>query len=78
MIIRFKQFNEAAEITPNNTTGSAGDTSSTMGHDGYMRSGNDGNFGIQLTPKGSEKITSYKYGKTKRKVFRKNIKKYDK
>jgi hypothetical protein len=79
MITRFKQFNETVEVTPNNTAGTAGDTSSTMGYDGFMRSGNDGSFGLQFTPKGreGEVATSYKYGKTKRKIFKKNKKKYD-
>ena len=43
MITNFEIFVESSfsnvEVTPNNTTGFAGDTSSTMDSGGYMRSG---------------------------------------
>lgn len=79
MITNFKIYTETVEITPNNTTGFAGDTSSNIGYDGFMRTGNDGNFGIQFSPKGeiNPLLKSYKYAKIPRKKFRKNKKKYD-
>jgi len=75
MIVKFKKFLEHVEVTPNNTSGSAGDTSSTRDQGGYMVSGNDGNFGIQFTPRGTnDKSKSYKNKKMKDKKFKKNKK----
>ena len=78
MITKFKIFKESVEVTPNNTSGSAGDTSSTRDKNGYLTSGNDGNFGVGFTPKGEvdDLGKSYKYRIRKKKLFRKN-KKYD-
>ncbi len=81
MIVKFKIFKEGVEVTPNNTSGQAGDTSSTRNQDGFMVSGNDGGAGIQFTPKGvDDKSKSYKSKKAKKKFFRKNKRRnvYDK
>jgi len=73
MITNFKLFIESVEVTPNNTSGSAGDTSSTRDQGGFLVTGNDGNPGIQFTPRGQDtKSKSYKYKKRKKKEFRKN------
>ncbi len=78
MITNFKLFIESVEITPNNTSGTAGDTSSTRDMGGFLQSGNDGQPGIQFTPKGQNtKSKSYKYGKKKKKEFKKNKKHKD-
>jgi len=76
MITNFKLFIESVEVTPNNTSGSAGDTSSTRDQGGYLVSGNDGNPGIQFIPKGVDDISkSYKDKKRKyKRYFRKNKK----
>lgn len=75
MIVKFETFiNEDAEVTPNNTSGTAGDTSSTRDQAGFLTTGNDGNFGIQFTPRGEKSIGTYKARKPKQKVFRKNKK----
>lgn len=82
IITKFNKFLESSfanvEVTPNNTSGFAGDTSSTRDSGGYMRSGNDHSFGITFTPKGEKDDInkSYKYRKRKKKIFKKN-KKYD-
>lgn len=82
MITKFKLYVEASfsnvQVTPNNTTGFAGDTSSTMGDDGFLRSGNDGKFGIHFQPRGEKDdiSKSYKYRRRKKKEFKKN-KKYN-
>jgi len=82
MITKFKIFLESSfanvEISPNSTSGPAGDTSSTRDQGGYMITGNDGNPGIQFTPKGEDgKSKSYKDKKRKvKRYFRKN-KKYN-
>lgn len=73
-----KNFKEHVEITPNNTTGVAGDTSSNINDQGYLTSNNDNTFGINFTPKNKEKIKSYKNFKRKKKEFRKNKKYHDK
>lgn len=78
MITNFKLFTETVEIAPNNTSGNAGDTSSTRNMSGYLQSGNDGNPGIQFTPKGEDDTNkSYKYKRIKKKVFKKNKKHKD-
>ena len=46
MITNFKIFNETVEVTPNNTSGHAGDTSSRRDPDGFIKTGNDGGFGV--------------------------------
>lgn len=75
MIVQFKIFNETVELTPNNTTGAAGDTSSRRTADGFIRTGNNGEFGVGFTPKGvDDEIKSYKYRKIKQKLFKKNKK----
>lgn len=75
MITNFKIFIESVEVPPNNTSGSAGDTSSTRDQGGFLVTGNDGNPGIQFTPRGQDtKSKSYKYKKRNKKEFRKNKK----
>ena len=83
MITNFKLFIESSfanvEVSPNNASGPIGDTSSTRDQGGYMVSGNDGNYGIQFTPKGiDDKSKSYKNAKRKiKKEFKKNKKRND-
>ena len=75
MITQFILFVEEAEITPNNTMGTAGDGSQMATHaDGYARSGGlNGEFGNSLTPKGDHKAGTYKKKRTKKRRFIKNI-----
>lgn len=76
MITSFKLYCETVEVTPNNTTGFAGDTSSTRDSNGFMQSGNDGNFGINFTPNTqiSDLNKTYKFMRKKKRIFRKNKK----
>jgi hypothetical protein len=77
MITKFRIYiKEGVEIAPNNTSGSAGDTSSKRDMDGFLKTGNDGGVGISFTPKGvDDEAKTYKNKKRKiKKFFRKNKK----
>lgn len=69
-----KKF-EGVELTQGNTTGKAG-VGSLPFNRGYYSSGNNGDFGVNFTPKGEQSFRTYKSMKHSKKNIKRKMKKF--